>query len=166
MDLREISKKVFIARIIISILIVIVFIVIGIYFFIKSMTQHHFHEAPKYMLSELTDEEQAEILDVFGLVIPGNEEKAYVYSFSYGEVNDRLFSYTIEIAEVEDYEGFYLANSQKKSFNETTSNFRTDKSYYIVYKDSVDTLMEKNQHEKYSNLYNKIYDRQNQEISG
>ncbi|MBQ4225510.1 MAG: hypothetical protein II664_04250 [Oscillospiraceae bacterium] len=161
MDLREISKKVFIARIIISIIIVIIFMVMGIYFLIRNMTQHHFHEAPEYMLSDLTDAEQAEILDVFDLRIPGNEEKAYVYSYSYGEVNDKLFAYTIEIAGVEDYEGFYLVNPHQKSFNETTSNFRTDRSYYIVYKGSVDTTMKKQQHEKYSALYNKIYERQN-----
>ena len=165
MNLREISKKIFIARIIISIIFVIVFIVMGIYFLIRSMTQHHFHEAPEYMLSDLTAGEQAEILDVFDLRIPGNEEDAYVYSYSYGEVNDKLFVYTIEIAGVEDYEGFYQANPHQKSFNETTSNFRTDKSYYIVYKGSVDTAMKKDKHEKYSALYDKIYERQNQERS-
>ncbi len=160
MRLRQISRKIFIARVILGIIFVIVFMIIGIWLLIRNMTQHHFHEAPEYMLSGLTAEEQADILDVFGLVIPEDEEKAYVYSFSYGEVNERLYGYTIEIAGVEDYEGFYAANPQQRSFNETTSNFRTDKSYYIVYKGSVDTAMEKHQHEQYSKLYNKIYERQ------
>ena len=160
MNPKKISRKIFIARIVFSVILIIVLIVIGIYFLIRNMTQHHFHEAPKYMLSDLTVEEQSEILDVFGLIIPENEENAYVYSFSYGEIDERRFGYTIEIGGVEDYEGFYLANPQKKSFNETTSNFRTDRSYYIVYEGSVDKFMKKMQYEKYNNLYNMIYERQ------
>ena len=159
MNLRQISKKIFIARVIISIILMIIFMIIGVYLLISNMTQHHFHGAPKYMLSNLDDKEQAEILDAFDLTIPENEAKAYVYSFSYGAVDERLYSYTVEIAGVKDYEGFYAANRQQKSFNETTSNFRTDRSYYIVYKGSVDTMMEKNQHDKYSALYNKIQER-------
>lgn len=160
MKLRQISRKIFIARVVFSIIMVLVLIAIGIYFLIRSMTQHHFHEAPEYMLCDLTAEEQSEILDMFGLTIPENEENAYVYSFSYGVVDERLFGYDIEIAGVEDYEGFYSANPENRSFNETTSNFRTDRTYYIVYSGSVDTLMKKYQHDKYSALYNKIYDRQ------
>ncbi len=160
MNLRQISRKVLIVRIIISAVVILILIGIGIYFWIWSMTQHHFNEAPKYMLCDLTREEQADVLDAFGLTIPGNEKNAYVYSFSYGEIDERHFGYDIEIAGVQDYEGFYSANPQQKSFNETTSNFRTDRSYYIVYRGSVDTLMNKYLHEKYSDLYNKISERQ------
>jgi hypothetical protein len=66
------------------------------------MTQHHFNKAPKYMLSDISAEEQADVLDVFGLEIPDNEEKAYVYSYSYGAVDDRLFAYTVEIRSPEN----------------------------------------------------------------
>ena len=162
MKLRRISRKIFIVRIIISIIIILVLIGFGIYFFFWGLTQHHFHEEPKNMLCDFTPEEQAEILDAFGLVIPDNEKNAYVYSFSYDYgvgidgPNTRLIGYKTEIGGVEDYEGFYAANPDHKAFNETTLNFRTDRRYYIVYTDSVDTLMEKMLYEKYSSLYNRL----------
>ena len=162
MKLREISRKVFIVRLIIGIILLLIMIGVGIYFFFWGLTQHHFHEEPKNMLSDFTSEEQAEILDAFGLVIPDNEKKAYVYSFSYeygigvnGE-EKRLIGYRTEIGGVEDHEGFYVANRGHKAFNETTSNFRTDRRYYIVYTDPVDTEMEKSLYKKYSSLYDRL----------
>ncbi|MBQ3842283.1 MAG: hypothetical protein II820_06310 [Ruminiclostridium sp.] len=157
MNFRKISKKIFIARIIISIILLIVVLIIGIWLWINSLTQHHFNndKAPEYMICDLTGEEQSEVLDAFGLTIPENEEKAYVYSFSYGAVDERLYGYTVEIAGVEDYEAFYSANPEHRSFNETTRS-RTDRSYYIVYTGSVDTLMKKQEHDKYFAVYNKI----------
>ena len=64
-------------------------------------------------------------------------------------MDKRLIGYKTEIGGVEDYEGFYAANRGHKAFNETTSNFRTDRRYYIVYTDSVDTEMEKSLYKKY-----------------
>ena len=162
MKLREISRKVFIARLIIGSFILLIMIGVGIYYFFWGLTQHHFHKEPENMLCDFTPEEQAEILDAFGLVIPDNEKKAYVYSFSYaygiginGQDNG-LICYKTEIGGVEDYEGFYAANRRHKAFNETTSNFRTDRHYYIVYTDSVGTKMEKSLYEKYSSLYDRL----------
>ena len=161
MKLREISRKVFITRLIIGVILLLIMIGVGIYYFFWGLTQHHFHKEPENMLCDFTPEEQAEILDAFGLVIPDNEKKAYVYSFSYqyGGVNGddkRLIGYKTEIGGVEDYEGFYAANRGHKAFNETTSNFRTDRRYYIVYTDSVDTEMEKSLYKKYSSLYDRL----------
>ena len=43
MKLREISRKVFIVRIIIGIILLLIMIGVGIYFFFWGLTQHHFH---------------------------------------------------------------------------------------------------------------------------
>ncbi len=162
MKLREISRKVFIVRLIIGSIILLIMAAVGIYFFFWGLTQHHFHGEPENMLCDFTPGEQTEILDAFGLIIPDNEKKAYVYSFSYeygvginGQDNG-LIVYKTEIGGVEDYEGFYAANPGHKAFNETTSEFRTDRRYYIVYTDSVDTSMEKDLYEKYSSLYDRL----------
>ena len=158
----KISRKIFTARIIFGIIMILIMAGGGIYFFFWGLTQHHFHEEPKNMLCDFTPEEQAAILDAFGLKIPDNEKKAYVYSFSYdygigvNGQDTRLICYKAEIGGVEDYEGFYSANRRRTAFNETTSNFRTDRRYYIVYTDSVDTMMEKDLYEKYSSLFDRL----------
>lgn len=154
MNFRKISRKIFIVRIIISVILLLVLAGFGIYFLIWDLSgQHHFHEEPENMLTGFTSEEQTEILDAFGLTIPENEKNAYVYSFAYSVIDERFYSYTVEIGGVEDYEGFYAANPQRRSFNETTSNFRTDRHYYIVYTDSGGSTF------RYNNLYNKLCDR-------
>lgn len=144
-------------------------IVIGIFLFIWHITegkvQHHFHDEPENMLCDFSSEEQAEILDAFGITFPDNEENAYVYSFSYryginaDGPDPRVVSYAVEIGGVADYEAFYAANSQLKSFNETTKNFRTDRHYYIVYRNSVDTHMEPDLYSRFSRLYDRLSSR-------
>lgn len=140
----------------------LVMVVIGIYLLIWNMTQHHFPGVPEDTLRDLTVEEQKEVLDAFDLIIPENEKNAYVYSFSCsGGGDERLLSCMVEIGGVEDYEGFYAANTQSDlwAFNETTRDHRTDKHYFILYRGTVDTKMKPLLYKKYSDLYNRLKER-------
>ncbi|MCH5195065.1 MAG: hypothetical protein J1F28_00040 [Oscillospiraceae bacterium] len=92
------------------------------------------------MLVGFTEEQENRILEVFNVVIPENEEEAYVYSFYFTKEN-KLMKFILEIDGVKDYDAFFLANSGRvkengllgKSMNEVLNPYPSVTAYYITY---------------------------------
>lgn len=92
------------------------------------------------MLVGFNEEQEKMILEAFNVVIPENEEEAYVYSFYFTEENEHL-KFILEIDGVKDYDAFFLANSGRvkengllgKSMNEVLNPYPSVTAYYITY---------------------------------
>lgn len=158
---REFRRKVFKFRLIVGgIMTLIVGGYVLFWHFTGGIVQIHMGNKPEHCITELSAAEQQALLQLFQVEIPETEEKAYVYCCSYEAGSDeRIAGYTIEIARVRDYEGFYAANTSHgvTSFNETTSDkLRTDTHYYIRYSESLDTKMEAARYKKFRSLYEQI----------
>ena len=95
------------------------------------------------MLVGFTEEQEKRILEAFKVVIPENEDDAYVYSFYFSDDDDHL-NFTLEIDGVKDYDAFFQANSGRvkenglsgKSSNEIFKRYLPIESYYVTYDES------------------------------
>lgn len=98
----------------------------------------------KYILTDFTKEEENSILNAFNVVIPEEEDKAYVYSFYFAEKKSNNSEYgdltfVLEIDGVVDYKAFFEANTARigengiygTSLNELLEYYPPE--YYITY---------------------------------
>ena len=114
----------------------------------------HFWDSGTEYITDLTAEEQAELLTAFNVVIPAEETEAYISAFGKYESEEYLHFYVIEFDSVNSYKAFYrigengltglsdnqslaLTDNQLENgyFSEPTDG-KTD--YYLTYTESVD----------------------------
>lgn len=121
------------------------------------------------MLVEFTEEQEKKILEAFNVVIPENEEEAYVYSFYFSKYEDYL-NYILEIDGVKDYDAFFKANAGRvkengldgKSENELMKYYHPMTEYYISYLEVfyadpyAQTDEDKEMNDTLKSLYNEI----------
>lgn len=104
--------------------------------------EHYFGDTAQY-IEKLSEEEQETLLTFFDVVIPPEENEAYVVSFGQKDYNGNYRAYFIEIDGVKDTEAFYAANAHREpSVNQTTG---TKADVYIVYAERI-SLIDKEKH--------------------
>ncbi|MCH5203175.1 MAG: hypothetical protein J1F03_00425 [Oscillospiraceae bacterium] len=113
----------------------------------KSLKRHLFtwtRNKKENALFGFTKDQEKRILEAFNVVIPKNEQAAYVYSFCFSKDDVRHLNFTLEIDGVKDYNAFFLANSFRvkedglagKSSNEIVKRCLPKKAYFITYEES------------------------------
>ncbi|MCH5195752.1 MAG: hypothetical protein J1F28_03505 [Oscillospiraceae bacterium] len=119
------------------------------------------------MLVGFNEEQENRILEAFNVVIPENEEEAYVYSFYFSEDDDHL-NFTLEIDGVKDYNAFFQANSGRikenglsgKSSNEIFKRYLPMESYYVTYDESFysKTKLQSDEDKEMISILSTLYD--------
>lgn len=125
------------------------------------------------MLIEFNEEQENIILEAFNVVIPENEEEAYVYSFYFSEDDDHI-KYILEIDGVKDYDAFFQANTGRikengllgKSWNEIGKTYLPMTAYYITYYESfyAKTNLQGDEEKEMLSVLSSLYDELKEEV--
>ena len=140
-----------------SLLVFILLVLFGVrYFYVytyikdrltdTSVKRHLFSDMRYHedkMLIGFNEEQENRILEAFNVVIPKNDEDAYVYSFYFTKENKRM-KFILEIDGVKDYDAFFQANTGRikengllgKSWNEIGNTYLPMEAYYVTYYES------------------------------
>lgn len=103
-------------------------------FYANRELRHFFGESAAY-ITDLSADEQAQLLAAYDVKIPASEKNAYISAFGKSEQNGKYSVCFIEFDGVDDYRAFYNANTHRApSINQTTNS---DDAMYLVYGERV-----------------------------
>lgn len=103
-------------------------------FYSNRELRHFFGDSAQY-ITDLSAEEQAELLQLYNVRIPESATDAYISAFGKAVQNGNYAVYFIEFDEVKSYQAFYDANTHRDpSINQTTNS---DDDMYLVYAERV-----------------------------
>lgn len=95
---------------------------------------HFFGESAQY-ITDLSTEEQAELLAVFDIVVPEKEDGAYISAFGKIDYNENYSVCFIEFDSVDSYQAFYDSNKHREPSNNQTTNDKGD--IYLTYAERI-----------------------------
>lgn len=98
----------------------------------------HYFTSNVETITDLSEEEQKKLLELFQVVIPDTETEAYICSFQKGTDGHKICSYLIEFDGVKSYQDFYKANINRKISDNVTDNISMNQMYGAVNSDGSD----------------------------
>lgn len=117
-------------------------------FYKNKELRHFFGDSAQY-ITDLSAEEQAELVEMYNVRIPETATDAYISAFGKAVQNGNYAVYFIEFDDVKNYQAFYDANTHRDpSINQTTNS---DDDMYLVYAERV--LPKDEEKQKYAELF-------------
>ncbi len=143
------KKRGFAVFTILSLLVTLTQAGVKIYEFCRNCELRHFYGDSAKYITDLSAEEQAELLQLYDVKIPDSEENARISAFGKAEQNGRYSVIFIEFDDVKDHQAFYDANTHREpSINQTTNS---DDDMYLIYAERV--LPKDEAQQKYAELF-------------
>ncbi len=105
--------------------------------------RHFFGDSAQY-ITDLSADEQAELLRIYNVKIPESEKDAYISAFGRAEQNGNYCVCFIEFDGVDSFHNFYYANTYREpSINQSTNSHD---NMYLIYAERILPKDEEKQH--------------------
>lgn len=117
-------------------------------FYKKREMQHFFGDSAQY-ITDLSADEQAELLQIYNVTIPESEKDAYISAFGKAEQNGNYCVCFIEFDGVDSYQAFYDANTHRDPSINQTTNIKGET--HLIYAERI--LPRDKEKQKYSELF-------------
>ena len=112
--------------------------------FYKNREMRHFFGDSAQYITDLSAEEQAELLQIYNVRIPESEKDANISAFGKAEQNGNYCVCFIEFDGVDSFRAFYDANAHRDpSINHSTNS---DDDMYLIYAERIMPKDEEKQH--------------------
>ncbi len=149
------KKHVFGIFTVLSLLVTLVQGGLKIHDFYKNKDPRHFFGDSAQYITDLTAEEQAELLRIYNVRIPESEKDAYISAFGKAEQNGNYCVCFIEFDGVDSFHAFYDANTHRDPSINQPTNIKDET--HLIYAERIIPRDEDKQ--KYSELFDAYCDK-------
>lgn len=132
-----------------GVIILILFAILRLVDYIVSKEPEHYFGDKAQYVENISATEQEELLSAFFLVIPEEEEKAYIRYFGKMIFGDNYTVYFVEFDGVDNPEAFYAVNTNRQLWINQTAG--VNENTYLTY--AIKVLGEEQENHKYYKLF-------------